>query len=445
MKRATFLRGAAAMAAAATVSSCSSEGSGNKSSGKSDNWEIPQKDPTATITVVGQRAKSGTSGMDPVLKAFHKAHPTITVKYQQIPFKNLNSVLASRITDKTGNPDVFWTDQPRVAAYATKGYLADLTDQFGDLTSALVPTTVDACKFQGKLWSLPLGNSSQVLYYNPALLEKAGVKPPSADPAKRITWQQLAKDAKRVQDKGGAKYGMLFGQPNRYYQLEPLPASDGGGIGAKGKHNLTVDVNNPQWVETMNFYGSLFDKKISPKSITPEQTGPTFIAGHTGYFWHTQNWVTWITEQAKFEWGGGLTPVWEGGTPYTPTGSWGIGLNPYSKNKEAAAIFMKWLAIDGVGGFGKSMEWSIMPANKKGVEKYLASEPYTGSAGGKAAAKIIDYESKNTAQARVATVGYVEFETLIEEAFSDISNGTDAKKALDTAQQKITSAWKKYQ
>lgn len=143
--------------------------------------------------------------------------------------------------------------------------------------------------------------------------------------------------------------------------------------------------------------------------------------------------------------GGGLTPVWEGGTPYTPTGSWGIGLNPYSKNKEAAAIFMKWLAIDGVGGFGKSMEWSIMPANKKGVEKYLASEPYTGSAGGKAAAKIIDYESKNTAQARVATVGYVEFETLIEEAFSDISNGTDAKKALDTAQQKITSAWKKYQ
>lgn len=445
MKRSTFLGGAAALAAGLTVAGCSNDESGGGEGATSNDWSIPDKDPTATISIIGQRAKSGDPGMNPVLEAFMKAHPTIKVKYQQVPFKNLNSVLASRITSKTGDPDLFWTDQPRVAAYAAKGYLADITKQFGDLTSALEPTTVEACKFQDKLWSLPLGNSSQVLYYNPELLEKAGVEPPSADPDKRITWQQLMADAQQVQKKGGAKYGMLFGQPNRYYQLEPLPASAGGGVGAKGDHNLTVDVSNPQWVETMKFYGSMFSEGITPKSIDSAQTGPTFIAGHTGYLWHTQNWVTWITEQAKFDWGGGLTPVWEGGKPYSPTGSWGIGLNPYSKNKEAAAIFMKWLTIDGVGGFGKNMNWSIMPANIKGVDEYLASEAYTGSAGGKQAAKIIEYESKNTALPRVSTVGYVEFETLIGDAFSDISNGTDAKKALDTAQQKITSAWKKYQ
>lgn len=445
MKRSTFLGAAAALAAGIGVAGCTDNDSDDQTPGSNDNWSIPDNDPTATLNVIGVREKSGKPGMDPMIKAFQKAHPKITVKYQQIPFDNLNSVLDSRITSKNGNPDVFWVDQPRVAALATRGYLADITQQFGSLTSALEPGTLAPCKFQDKLWCLPLENSSQVLYYNADLLKKAGVTPPSTDPDKRITWQQLVADAKKVQQKAGAQYGLLFGQPNRYYQLEPIPASAGGGTGVTGQGNLTPKVNNAQWVEAMKLYGQFFSDKISGQSITSEESGPTFIGGKTGYLWHTQNWVAQIDSTAKFNWGGGLNPVWEGGKPYSQTGSWGIGINPYSKNKGAAAIFLKWLTIDGVGGYGKYLDWTVMPANTKALDKYLNSDYFTGSAGGKQSSKVIEYESKNTTLPRPATIGYLEFETLTGDAFSDISNGTDAQKAMDTAQQKITAAWKKYQ
>lgn len=446
MKRATFLKSGMALAAGTALAGCSGgggedAGGGGGTSGAT--WSIPSEDPTATITVVGTE-NSDTTGMANVLDAFHKAHPNITVKYQHIPFNNLGEVLDSRISSKTGDPDVFWVDQPRIASRATHGYVEDLTAQFGKLTSGLEKVTVEAVTFQDKLWALPMGNSTQVLYYNADLLKKAGVEPPSTDPDKRITWQQLKADAQQVQKKAGAKYGLLLQQPTVYYQLEPLPASAGGGVGAKGENNLTPDVNNSQWVESMTYYGSLFSEKISPRAVSSTQTVPTFIAGHTGYLIGANRQATLISEQAKFDWGGGLNPVWEGGKPYTPTGSWNIGLNPFSKNKAAGAVFMKFMTIDGKGGYSMLPNPPLL-ANKDAAEDYLQRKEFTSSEGGKQSAEVIAYEVHNTALPRVKTVGYLEFETFIDDAFSDISNGTEPKKALDTAQQKIETAWKKYQ
>lgn len=45
---------------------------------------------------------------------------------------------------------------------------------------------------------------------------------------------------------------------------------------------------------------------------------------------------------------------------------------------------------------------------------------------------------------RVSTIGYLEFETIVNAAFSDISNGTDATSALNGASTKLKTAWAKY-
>ncbi|WP_020579751.1 ABC transporter substrate-binding protein [Actinopolymorpha alba] len=442
MKGWTALRLAAVGAAAALAVGACGGGGGSQDGTTSGSWSVPDKDPTATLNVVGILDPKA-DGMADVVAAFEKEHPAIKVNYQHVPFDNLNSVLDSRITSKTGNPDVFWVDQPRVPALATRGYLEDLTKQFKGLTSDLQEGTVKNSSFDGKLWSLPIANSTQILFYNKDLLDKAGVKPPSTENAQRITWQQLKADAQTAQKKGGAQNGLLFGQPNRYYQLEPLPVSAGGGIGASGADNLTPAVNNDGWVKAMTYYGSLFSGKITPRGIAPEQIDSTFLAGRTAYLVEG-NWMVGKLADSKLNWGAALNPVWEGGKPATPNGSWSVGMNPFSKQKEAAAIFMKWLAIDGESGYAKYRAYAELPANNAGLKSYLSSKAFTSSEGGKQAAKVVEYETQNTSVGRVPTVGYIEFEDIIGRAFSDIANGADPKTALDSAQSQLTKAWQQY-
>ncbi|WP_298988888.1 sugar ABC transporter substrate-binding protein [uncultured Pseudokineococcus sp.] len=430
-----------ALAAGALLLSGCGGGDGGDAGGSGGDWTVPSSDPEASITVVGHLDPVAEQ-MDEVVAAFEEEHPSIDVTYQQVPFDDLNSVLDSRITSKSGDPDVFWVDQPRVSALATRGYLEDLTDQFGDLTDGLQEATVENSSYDGKLWSLPIANSTQILYYNKTLLAQAGLTPPSTDPDERITWQQLKEDAAAAKE-AGATNGLLFGQPNRYYQLEPLPVSAGGGIGAEGEGNLTPAVDDQGWVDAMTYYGSLYADGVSPRGITPEQTDATFLQGGTAYMVQG-NWLVPQLADSDVDWGAALNPVWEGGEPATPNGSWSVGMNPFSKNKEAAAIFMKWLAIDGESGYATNRSFSELPANTAGLESYLTSDAFTGSEAGQQAAEVVEYESTNTGVGRVATVGYVEFEDIVGRAFSDIANGSDPAEALASAQSQLETAWAQY-
>jgi multiple sugar transport system substrate-binding protein len=136
---------AAAAAGALLLTGCSSGGgdSGGSTSG-SAGWSLPSTDPTATIKVVSILDLK-TAHMQSVIDAFEKAHPTIKVDYQSVPFDNLNSTLDARIANKGGDPDVYWADQPRISALAARGEAEDLTKAFSADKSKFDPTAYDAC------------------------------------------------------------------------------------------------------------------------------------------------------------------------------------------------------------------------------------------------------------------------------------------------------------
>ncbi len=133
--------------------------------------------------------------------------------------------------NKDAKLDLFWADQPRIAALAQRGYVEDITAQFAPYASSWQKPAYTGSTADGKLYGVPLATSTQLLYYNKALVAKAGVTTPVADPQKPTTWQDLKSAAQSVQSKGGAQYGLTFGQVNTYYQLEPLPVSAGGSPG----------------------------------------------------------------------------------------------------------------------------------------------------------------------------------------------------------------------
>jgi ABC-type glycerol-3-phosphate transport system substrate-binding protein len=430
---------ASVAAVAATVltltTACGSPADGPRS----PDWSLPAQDPTATITVLGV-VDPVEEGMNDVIAAFEKAHPTITIDYKYVPFDDLNTVLSSRIPQRDGDPDVFWVDMPRIPATAERGYAEDLTAVFGPFRASFDPAPLQAVTWKDSIWALPIGNSSQLLYYNADLLARAGIAPPSADPANRTTWEQLGRDAKAAVD-AGAQYGLLFGQFDRYYQLQPLPMSLGGSAGATGVGNLTPDITSPAWVRAFDWYGSLFADGASPRGVPPEQTDALFLAGTAAYTVQGP-WLLPELVDSGIHWGVAAHPVFAGGRPVTPTGSWALAMSPFSDDKEAAAIFMKWMAIDGGSGYTTNRPDPELPAN---VDKqaYFARKVFQ-TPQGRQAAQLLAYETATTAVNRVATVGYIEFEEILERTFADIRNGTPAAQALQAATTELDTAWSPY-
>jgi multiple sugar transport system substrate-binding protein len=104
---------------------------------------------------------------------------------------------------------------------------------------------------------------------------------------------------------------------------------------------------------------------------------------------------------------------------------------------------MKWMSIDGGGGYAVNLPAPELPVSAEGKKLYFERDIFS-SPSGKDAAAIIDYETQNTAVPRVQTVGYVEFEEIIGRAYSDIANGTDPQTALDSASKELDTAWSKY-
>ena len=404
-------------------------------------FSIPDEDPTATIKVVSHLDLE-LDGMQPVVDAFEEAHPTITVDWEQVPFDQLNEVLDARISSKSGDPDVFWADMPRIPALASRGYLTDLTEQFSEFESAWDEATTEATTYDGRLYAVPIANSTQLLYYNKDLLSAAGLQPPSADPEQRITWEQLATDAAAAADAGAAN-GLVFGQFDRYYQLEALSSSLGGSPGATGEGNLTPDINSDEWVQAMEFYGQLFEDGTSPRGVPAEQSDPDFLAGRTAYMVQGP-WLLPELQESTVNWGVAAHPKFADGEAVTATGSWALAINPFSDQKEAAAIFLKWMSVDENSGYITYRAAPELPANVAGKETYFARDVFASEEGAKAA-EIIAYETANTAVNRVPTVGFVEFEEILGRAYSDIRNGADPAEALDKAQQELTAAWAKYQ
>ena len=434
--KAWLAAGVIATLAVATMAGC---GGGSDTPGASDAASF--EEPTSPVAITYAGAAYAADQIKPVLDAFHKAHPNITVNYESVPFDDFNSVLAARLTNASDAIDVFDVDMPRTDAYEARGWLADLTPAFPDLKKTVDPGSLEAATVGHKVVSMPYQSSTNLMYFNKALLKKAGIPDPSASPDKRMNWETVTTDAKAAQ-KAGAKYGLVFDQIDRYYQLEPLAISAGGGPGAKGKGNLTPDVTNAGWTKAFSWYGKLFEDGVSPRGVPVAETPTLFQSGQVAYYVGGPWWATQFEGEKKLDFGVAPFPSFEGGKASTPTGGWSLGLNPKSPHAVASRIFMKFIGLDN-GGYAQYLSaLAVPPSNLKGSAKFYESAAFADPrmAG---AVPLMKYELATTATLRLQTVGYVEFEDVLTKTYSDIINGADPQKALESASKDLDDAWAK--
>ncbi|MEU8354701.1 sugar ABC transporter substrate-binding protein [Nonomuraea sp. NPDC048882] len=377
----------------------------------------------------------------PVIDGFEAKHPGARIAYTQIPFDQLNSTLQQRLAAEDETIDVYTVDQPRVSALAARGFLVDLSDWKERVKQAALPAQYDVNEFRGKLWSVPIWTSDQFLFYNKTLLKRAGVTPPSSDPAERWTWERTVEAGKQAQARGGAQWALIPEQIEQYYQLQSLPESLGGGSGITGADMLTPALTTDGWLKAMTWYRDLFAGGLAPRGVGSFQTSPLFTEGKVAFFAGGPWDVGTFGAAENLDWGVAPYPYFEGGKQVTPTGSWSWGINPASKKQRLAREFLEYAALDPEGNLLTTKASPIIPANRAAFEKYVPTLDALAGEKSRGAGAILTYDADHTAVARPRSVGYIQFEDIMTKTFADIRNGADPKPRLEQAAREATTAW----
>lgn len=147
----------------------------------------PESFPVETGPVELTLATPSTQGgvenyYTPLIQAFTKENPNVTIKIEETPADQHGPVLRTRL--QGGNaPDIFQTAAGRgnpnsFADLAEAGYLQDLSGQ--DWATGSVPTTAKELYFQDeKLFALPVDLSAFVMVQNEGVRESLGLKNPA--------------------------------------------------------------------------------------------------------------------------------------------------------------------------------------------------------------------------------------------------------------------------
>lgn len=145
-----------------------------------------------------------------VADAFRAAHPEITLEVVPVPFQAYANKLTSSIPRGNG-PDVFIFAQERIGGWADAGVIQAFDPVANDaLLSALPESLLDACRYNERLYALPLSTKTTALFYNAELLEALGAPPPE-------TTEALLALATAFNDPAEGRFGLVYPIDDFYY------------------------------------------------------------------------------------------------------------------------------------------------------------------------------------------------------------------------------------
>lgn len=156
-------------------------------------------------------------------------------------------------------PDMALLDVDKSRNLSEKNLVADLSEfidkdsdfQKDDYLSVFFDQGVAE---DGKIFALPAYGTTQVLYYNKAAFEQAGINPESIK-----TWQDLAEAAKAMTSEDGSFVGWepMWGSANL------VDAALSNGASLLSEDGKTVTINSEEWVEVWeSFRQWIHDDKI---------------------------------------------------------------------------------------------------------------------------------------------------------------------------------------
>ena len=378
------------------------------------------------ITFVGDAAVGSSHKRDLLLVAKFKKQTGINVKLVPHPAASDASYqqLARNFSSKSSSIDVMMLDVVWPGAFAP--YLVDLKPKLGKQAKLHAAGIIQNDTVNGKLVAMPWFGDFGILYYRTDLLKKYNYKNPPK------TWAQLISMAKKIQD-GERKdndnfYGFVF-QGNAYEgltcdALEWIASAGGGHYIDNGK----VTINNSKAKTILDQMRNQIGK-ITPRGVTTYQEGEThnaFVAGNAAFM---RNWPYAYSvgqgadSKVKDKFSVTVLPH-VGKNPSVGTvGGWQLGVSKYSKHKDAAIEFVRWMTSPAVEKFDAIYNTNVPTIPKVARDKAVVkANPYLKPE--------IANVTRVTRPSRFLKTRYNQGSKVIYQGINQILNGSSASSVL---------------
>lgn len=179
------------------------------------------------------------------------------------------------------------------------------------------------------------------VFYNKDAFARAGITAPTVE--KPWSLEDLERNARLLQQKGGVKYGMAMDSSRARY--DNLMYVNGGSMVEKDGDTFAVAINSPQNIAMLQKFVD-WNNSFMPKAIwaggTNDNPADYFKNGDVGiYFSGSWNYNAFYTQIKNFNWGVMPSPVGSVSGSAILGGS-GLGVPTGAKNKDLAISFLKW-------------------------------------------------------------------------------------------------------
>lgn len=151
------------------------------------------------------QAAYSESDIRAMTQAFEKAHPDVKVNLEFAPYEALHDkIVAARGAGGNGY-DVVLFDAIWPAEFTKFNLLQDVSSRISAEDKAQIfPGALKTVVFNGKTLGMPWILDTKYLYYNKAMLEKAGIRDLPQ------TWQQVMDDARIIKEKKIVNYPLVW-------------------------------------------------------------------------------------------------------------------------------------------------------------------------------------------------------------------------------------------
>jgi len=289
----------AAVAAALTACSSGSGGSGGSASGSSSAGG------GGTYTFWDPYPQYSASSAWAKLVSQCGTRAGVTIK--RTAYDTTALTTQALLAGQQGNsPNILLVDNPVVSTLTRAGILTT-TAQNGLSTGAIAQNILGAGVMDGKTYGVPIGANTLALYYNPKILQAAGVSPSSI-----TNWSALTAALAKVKAIG--KKGITFSGINTEEgSFQFLPWFWGAGA------NLTT-LDSPQAIAALTLWTTWIKDGYAPNSVIQDTQTTSWQEFQTGDFAFGEN-GTWQKALAA-QMGADVIqiPAENGGPAPVPTG-----------------------------------------------------------------------------------------------------------------------------
>ena len=333
--------------------------------------------------------------------------------------------------DKKNNklPDIITFDAPRCAAYATYGYLHDITDYFTNEEKAKFSTLNI---YKNRMYGIPIQESSAGFFYNKNLFRQAGINVEGITVDNPWTYAQFKEACQKLKNIGVLPAIMSMKDTDSEmatYLLYPFIYSSGGGFVDEETGKTALGIFNSAGSKK----GYQFLKDCLTNGYTNNtDTKEKFLKGNAGMYL-SSGWTIPEIKEAKTvfpdrsTWG--LLPYPKDETTslkaFSANGSWCYAIGNNSRTDKTNVVKLLKYITNAQSSRRITNATGMIPVHKDAQTHYEANS----------AEDVLLQQLEKTGKARPNTVGYKEFSDVFRMVItnlksSDVSTLVDGKAQL---------------